>query len=77
LFLLSIFLRGTSGTGTLHRVDTLDILSLLNGTLVGTQAVLGEFVNTLVGCGSTSLDHIQNSAFIGGKANNLTGNFTA
>ena len=67
----------TSGTSSLLAVDLLDVFSLGQSTLVGTQTSLGELVNALIGRGSSSLDHIQNSALIRGKSNNLTGNFSA
>jgi hypothetical protein len=58
-------------------IDFLDIFSLGQSTLVGTQTPLGKFVNSLVGTASPGLDHIQNSAFIRGQSDNLTGNGTA
>lgn len=78
IFRLNTFLDlKTSSTGTLLSINVLDIFSLLQGTLVGAQSLLGKFVNALVGSGSTGFDHIQNSAFIGTQSSNLTGNFAA
>ena len=67
----------TSGTSSLLAVDLLDVFSLGQSTLVGTQTSLGELVNALIGRGSSSLDHIQNSALIWGQSNDLAGNFSA
>ena len=67
----------SSLASTLGGIDVLDIFSLGQSTLVGTQSLLGEFVNALVGSGSTGLDHIQNTALIGAQSNNLASNFTA
>lgn len=67
----------TSGTSSLLGIDLLDVFSLGQGTLVGTETSLGKLVHALIGRGSSSLDHIQNSAFIGCQSNNLTGNFSA
>ena len=61
---------------TLGGVHCLNIFTLGKGTLVRTETTLGKFVNTLVSSRSSRLDHIENSALIRGKSNNLTGNFT-
>jgi hypothetical protein len=65
----------SSLASTLGSVDSLDIFTLGKGTLVGSETTLGKFVDTLVGGRTSSLDHIENSALIRGKSNNLTGNF--
>ena len=38
---------------------------------------LGEFVNSFVGRASSSFDHIEDSALVGGEAGNLAGDFSA
>ena len=67
----------TSGTSSLLAVDLLDVFSLGQSTLVGTQTSLSELVDTLIRRGTSRLDHIQNSALIRGQSNDLTGNFSA
>ena len=70
-------LTGTSCLSTHLGVDSLDILPLGNGTLVGTKTPLGKFINSLISGTSSSFDHIKDSPFVRRKASNLTGNFTA
>ena len=75
--MLAMLYLSTSLSCSLLGVDFLDIFSLGKSTLVGTQALLGKFVNTLISTASSSLDHIENSALIGRQSNDLTGNLTA
>ena len=58
-------------------VDFLNVLTLGQGALVGSEASLGELVNALVGGRTTSLDHVEDAALVWGQANNLAGNRTA
>lgn len=46
------------------RVDVLDVFTLGQGSLVATQALLGELVDALVDTSSSGLDHIQYTALI-------------
>jgi hypothetical protein len=62
---------------TLCGIDILDIFSLGKSTLVASKTSLGELVHTLIGRGSSSLDHIQNSALVGAQSNDFTGNLAA
>jgi hypothetical protein len=62
---------------TLCGIDILDILSLGKSALVASKTSLGELVHTLIGRGSSSLDHIQNSALVGAQSNDFTGNLAA
>lgn len=59
------------------RVDGLDVLPLGNGTLVASQAPLGEFVNPLVGGRASRLDHIENSPLVRRETGHLTGDLAA
>ena len=67
----------TGLTGSHLGIQLLNVFSLCQGTLVGTKTSLGKFVNALIGSWSSGLNHIQNSAFIWRKSNNLTGKFSA
>ena len=58
-------------------MDLLDIFTLGQSALVGSQTTLGEFVNALV-CGTSSRnDHITNAAFIRSQSSDFAGNCSA
>ena len=42
-----------------------------------TKTPLGIFVNSFIGGASSSFDHIENSAFVGGEAGDFASNFSA
>jgi hypothetical protein len=67
-----LFLGLLGGAGTLLGVDRLDVLTLGQGTLVGSQASLGVLVNSLVSTRSTRLDHIEDTTLVGRKAGDFT-----
>jgi hypothetical protein len=71
------FLVHTGRSGTLGRIDRLDIFTLGQGPLVATQTTLGKFVNALVGTGTTRLDHVENAAFVRCQTDDFAGNGTA
>ena len=61
-------------TGPLRSIDGLNIFPLRQGTLVGSEPLLRELVDTLISRRSTSLDHIKDAALIWGKSSDLTCN---
>lgn len=63
--------------GALLGVDLLDVLTLVDGALVGPEAVLGEFVDALVGGGSSGLDHVEDAALVRGEAGDLARDLAA
>lgn len=67
-----LFLGLLGSASTLCGVDRLNVLTLGQGTLVGTQASLGVLVNSLVRAGTTRLDHIEDTTFVGRKASDFT-----
>jgi hypothetical protein len=77
ILLYFIHCLNTCLASTLCGIDILDILSLGKSALVASKTSLGELVHTLIGRGSSSLDHIQNSALVGAQSNDFTGNLAA
>jgi len=57
-------LVGSSLLRTHLGVDSLDILSLGNSTLVASKTPLGKFIDSLIGGTSSGLDHIKDSPFV-------------
>ena len=62
-------------SGALLGIDVLDIFSLVQGTLVRTQSILGKLVDALVGTAAARLDHVENPTLVGTQSNNFAGNF--
>ena len=57
-------LVGSSLLRTHLGVDSLDILSLGNSTLVASKTPLGKFIDSLISGTSSGLDHIKDSPLV-------------
>ena len=63
-------------TSTLCGINSLDIVTLCQSTLVGTQASLGKLVHSLICRGTARLDHIQNATFVGTQTGHFANDST-
>jgi len=58
------------GTGE----DAVHLGDLTLGAEVGTEALLGVLVRTLLGVGAATLEHLHDAALVGGEANGVANN---